>query len=172
VSAKSLPKDLLEQAKFLTTKETKKPKQATLRRAVSTAYYSLFHLLCSEAVEIMAPNVDENTRYRMQRWFDHIAMKETCGRFLPPSLGAPLRDLIGSVASNDLQRVARNFIRLQDARHLADYDMGWTLTRIKSQEFVQEAEDAREAWLRIRKTAEANIFALSFLHWKHWEKRT
>jgi len=41
--------DLLEQAQHLANRERKEPRQASLRRAVSTAYYALFHLLISEA---------------------------------------------------------------------------------------------------------------------------
>jgi hypothetical protein len=37
--------DLLEQAYDLANKEPTNPKQASLRRAVSTAYYAQFHLL-------------------------------------------------------------------------------------------------------------------------------
>ena len=44
------PDDLLEQAYDLAQKELISPKQASLRRAVSTAYYALFHLLIDEAV--------------------------------------------------------------------------------------------------------------------------
>ena len=40
--------DLLDQAFLLLNKETKNPKQASLRRAVSTAYYAVFHLLVQE----------------------------------------------------------------------------------------------------------------------------
>ena len=42
--------DLLEQAHHLANREPEDPKQASLRRAVSTAYYGLFHLLINEAV--------------------------------------------------------------------------------------------------------------------------
>ena len=42
--------DLLEQAYHLANRESGDPKQASLRRAVSTAYYALFHLLIDEAV--------------------------------------------------------------------------------------------------------------------------
>jgi len=45
----SLPHDLLAQARLLATKEPRRPKDASLRRAVSTAYYALFHLLTDEA---------------------------------------------------------------------------------------------------------------------------
>lgn len=46
----SFADDLLTQAYHLANKERKNPKQASLRRAVSTAYYALFHLLIDEAV--------------------------------------------------------------------------------------------------------------------------
>lgn len=36
---------LLEQAEHLLDVDPRKPKQASLRRAMSAAYYSLFHLL-------------------------------------------------------------------------------------------------------------------------------
>jgi len=42
--------DLLKQAYHLASKERKNPKQASLRRAVSTAYHALVHLLIDEAV--------------------------------------------------------------------------------------------------------------------------
>jgi hypothetical protein len=44
--------DLPEQAYHLGRRERKNPIQASLRRAVSTAYYALFHLLIDEAVAI------------------------------------------------------------------------------------------------------------------------
>jgi hypothetical protein len=45
-----LAEDLLQQAWYLAKKERKTPRQASLRRAVSTAYYALFHFLVDEAV--------------------------------------------------------------------------------------------------------------------------
>ena len=46
----SLQQDLLRQARHLATKEPRRPSQASLRRAVSAAYYALFHLLVDEAI--------------------------------------------------------------------------------------------------------------------------
>ena len=46
----SLQQDLLRQARDLATKEPRRPSQASLRRAVSAAYYALFHLLVDEAI--------------------------------------------------------------------------------------------------------------------------
>ena len=44
-----LAEDLLRQADHLAAYERLNPSQASLRRAVSTAYYALFHLLIGEA---------------------------------------------------------------------------------------------------------------------------
>jgi uncharacterized protein (UPF0332 family) len=53
----SLAIDLLNQAKELSLLDSKKPKQANLRRSVSTAYYALFHLLIDEALMVLSPTV-------------------------------------------------------------------------------------------------------------------
>lgn len=49
----SLHGDLLAQARSLLRREPRRPKQASLRRAVSTAYYALFHLLIHEATRML-----------------------------------------------------------------------------------------------------------------------
>jgi hypothetical protein len=64
--------DLLEQAYHLARRERKNPIQASLRRAVSTAYYALFHLLIDEAVGNWAV---ERQRSVLARTFDHGRMK-------------------------------------------------------------------------------------------------
>jgi uncharacterized protein (UPF0332 family) len=170
MSQKSFPKDLLEQAESLANKEPKRPKQASLRRSVSTAYYAVFHLLSAEGSELLAPNTDKATRHLIQRWFDHGEMKKTCQKFLSSPLNSPLKELIGQTASVDLRRVALHFITLQDARHSADYDMSWNLTRSQTLLFLQQAKDANEAWLRIRKNPEANIFILAVFLWKYLDR--
>jgi uncharacterized protein (UPF0332 family) len=169
MTARSLPKDLLEQAEHLANKETKRPKQASLRRAVSTAYYALFHLLSAEGSELLARNVNDRTRHRIQRWFDHGTIKATCDKFSKPVLDTRLSDLIGAPASAELQRVARNFTQLQEARHSADYDMNWNVTRTQALAYIQQARDACNAWSTIRKSAEANIFVLSLFLLKQIE---
>lgn len=49
----NLHNELLRQARHLATKEPRRPLQASLRRAVSAAYYALFHLLVDDAVRRM-----------------------------------------------------------------------------------------------------------------------
>ena len=151
-------------------REPTRPKQASLRRAVSTAYYALFHLINDSAVAVVAPNVTLETNHRIRRWFDHAEMKKVCGRFLPVRLTAPLLQLIGPEASPDLQTVALTFIVLQDARHSADYDLSPTFSRSQALGLIQEAQTAFQVWHRIRRSSEANIFILSLLLWKNWER--
>src|SRR5713226_8337987 len=70
-----LPEGLLEQAQHLARREPKRPKQASLRRAISTAYYALFHLLISEAI-LSWKRVED--RDDLARMFEHTNMKTAC----------------------------------------------------------------------------------------------
>lgn len=97
-------------------------------------------------------------------------MKKVCRRFAQAALDSPLRELIGETASSDLQTVANNFIKLQEARHSADYDMSYALTSEEADELVRQSIIAIEAWERVAASSEANIFILSFLMWKNWER--
>jgi hypothetical protein len=64
--------DLLDQALHLAHRDPTRPKQANLRRAVSTAYYALFHLLISEVVNYWRL---KRQRTLLARSFDHRKMK-------------------------------------------------------------------------------------------------
>jgi len=109
---------------------------------VSAAYYALFHLLAHAAATIVAPNVGEEVNHRIQRWLDHSEMKRICGRFLATQFTQPLLDLIGRSASVDMQLVARTFVQLQDARHSADYDLSWSVTRGEALQFIAAVQEA------------------------------
>src|ERR1700735_3811250 len=93
--------DLLEQAHHLATREEGEPKQASLRRAVSTAYYALFHLLIDEAVSQWSV---ERQRSILARTFDHGKMKGICDSVLESAKG-------GGHVPGELRMVASNFIQ-------------------------------------------------------------
>lgn len=137
---------------------------------MSAAYYALFHKIIGDAVALIAPNVPAETNHRIQRWFDHGEMKRICGRFMSTKLDQPLLGLMGAVPPSDLQTVASIFIQLQDARHSADYDLGFQLSHRDAMIYVIRCTQAIEAWDRIKQSAEANIFILSLLMWKNWDK--
>ncbi len=76
-------KDVLEQAVRLAKLDAKKPKQANLRRAISSAYYAMFHLLVDEAcrVQIGAQHNLAPFRQVLGRAFAHGVMKDACKSF-------------------------------------------------------------------------------------------
>ena len=77
----SLHHDLLDQAAHLAARETRKPKQASLRRGVSATYYALFHLLIAEGARRLAPSKPDCLRTLVQRAFNHSDMRNVCVNF-------------------------------------------------------------------------------------------
>jgi uncharacterized protein (UPF0332 family) len=132
--------DLLEQAHHLATREEGEPKQASLRRAVSTAYYAVFHLLIDEAVSQWAV---ERQRSILARTFDHGKMKGICDGVLQSAKG-------GADLPAELSIVASYFVQLQQHRHVADYDNAKNWSRTDVEDVLTLATDAFEAWRAIR----------------------
>ena len=106
-------KELVELAAQLARLDKGKPRQASLRRSISTAYYALFHALCDASVTALIgrgkrPGSVTTPIYRM---LDHGAAKRVLLRFQ-----------FKKDANNDVQLIADAFIVLQEARLEADYD--------------------------------------------------
>lgn len=108
-----------------------RPKQAHLRRAVSTAYYAMFHYLVEEAccAQIGAQISQRGYRHSLGRAFAHTVLKQACSSFGGGTLkdsvikGLP-RDPQGNYRiPREIQNIAATFAELQEKRHLADYDL-------------------------------------------------
>src|SRR5271155_5126704 len=100
-----LAQDLIEQARHLANREPKRPKQASLRRAVSTAYYALFHLLTTAAV---ANWKTPRHRAALARAFEHRRMHDACARARARSLSE-----IDPETASQFKTVIGTFIELQ-----------------------------------------------------------
>ena len=72
------PSKLIEVAEELANHMTGagRPRPAWLRRAVSTAYYALFHCICLEAARHLLPNGEDEERLMLARTFGHAEIKE------------------------------------------------------------------------------------------------
>ena len=149
----SFPEDLLQQAYDLAAKEPGEPKQASLRRAVSTAYYALFHLLIDEAVGKWAV---ARQRSMLARTFEHDGMKRKCAEVVK-------RVKDGSLLSDELNTVAHNFVQLQELRHIADYDNSKQWSRTSVGVVLTLATDAFSAWSAIQAQDDAHDFLLQLL---------
>jgi hypothetical protein len=149
----SFADDLLEQAYHLANRESGEPKQASLRRAVSTAYYALFHLLIDEAVGHWGI---ARQRSILARTFDHGRMKHVCADHIRLFLnsGSPAEGL-------RLKEVARAFIVSQQQRHAADYDNSLSWSRPEAIADVERVNAAFVDWRAIRKQAAAQDYLLT-----------
>ncbi len=159
------PDHLLEQARHLANREKKRPRQASLRRAVSTAYYALFHLLISEAT-LNWKRVDQ--RSLLARFFEHGKMKTAsdkqrgeCNRFInstpPPAVGPALDRM------RHLHRVADTFFEAQQKRHTADYDNATQWTRTEALTLISQVDSAFQSWRGIRNEPIAQAYLISLL---------
>lgn len=165
----SLHEELLKQAERLARLEPKHPRQASLRRAVSAAYYSLFHLLIHEATAKLAS--DPALQGLVSRAFNHGEMRQGCEQFeeerkLPRHLSA----LVGPAIPNDLKTIASAFVQLQQRRHEADYDVARTFLAADVVDLLRIAKEAFEAWERVRGQQVATVFLVNLLLGSKWKR--
>jgi uncharacterized protein (UPF0332 family) len=147
--------DLLEQSRHLANREPKRPRQASLRRAISTAYYALFHLLTTAGVSKWKI---VRQRAALARAFDHRKMKDACSKFKPEQYPNAT-----AASVRHLQAIEKAFIELQQHRHTADYDNSkkWARTEVLAQ--IQSAQAAFDSWGVIADEQMAEDFVLQLL---------
>lgn len=164
--------DLLDQAEHLAKKEPGRPKQASLRRAASAAYYALFHLLVNEAVLalVRGPSPDE-LRNLLRRAFDHGEMKSVCTAFSGGTLPLNLAATLSGPVPADLRRVADAFLELQQARHEADYNLSRSFTRNNVQGLIAKARDAFHRWEAVRTSEAARLYLAALLTGERLRRR-
>ena len=104
------PPDLIEAARVLTESGPGRPTQARLRRAVSTAYYAMFHCLAAAAADLFIGRQRTPAWHRVYRALDHGRARSAC--------------LQGQTMPNypeEIRYFAKTFVALQKARQHADY---------------------------------------------------
>jgi uncharacterized protein (UPF0332 family) len=138
----ALAQGLLAVANKLIPVSPGRPDYASLRRAVSTAYYALFHRIIEEsAVLIVRGTGDATLKQVVSRAFEHGAMKKVAQGVAASDPRAKIRQVIATVPP-DLALVADAFVKLQDVRHSADYDLTWRVTKSEVERHVHTASRA------------------------------
>ncbi len=157
--------DLLAQARILAKLEPKRPRQASLRRAVSTSYYALFHCLTADAAKFMlSGNRVHPLRISFRRAFAHGTMRKACNAFARGSPPAILHEAVKhQPIPTSLCKVAEAFVDLQGIRHEADYDMARSFTRQEVLDMIDLAEQALSSWKSLRSTLEGQTFLVGLL---------
>lgn len=134
-----LADDLLEDARHLAERGDSQERMSCMRRAVSTAYYAIFHLLVDDFVEHWE---FEDQRSRLARMFDHKKMRDAT--FTPKDEKNP------TPIEAALVDVKTAFRQLQADRHRADYDLAWNIVPTDVQDAITLAEDTFTKWRSIR----------------------
>jgi hypothetical protein len=159
----AFPDDLLGVAQDTANLHPETTHQASLRRAVSTAYYALFHLLISEATANWSR---PELRPMLGRYFDHGPMK-TASEQKVSEMNAALKNLPPAQASDTaafhLRAVAYTFIQAQQRRNDADYDSGKEWTPVEVQTHIDSVREAFQAWSLIRDEDIAQAYLVSLL---------
>jgi hypothetical protein len=169
----SLADGLMEHARALLVGS---PNEAHLRRAVSAAYYALFHLLSSAVAEQVSPDLPVGLRGRTQRALDHGTMANAASQFKRPGerpQSLP-KDIVLEPISQRLVNVAASFVDLQEARYLADYDALDSTSRVSlqwAQENVSKAESAFRDWNVVKRSEEAKVFLAALMFAQRWNRK-
>ena len=102
--------DLIEAARALTEAGGAPLTQARRRRAVSTAYYAMFHTLAASAADLFIGTVRNPAWHRTYRALEHGRAKSACRQ------GQTMREF-----PVEVRDFARAFVVLQIKRQQADY---------------------------------------------------
>ena len=115
------------------------PLQDSLRRAVSTAYYAMFHALSGSNADCLVGTphdpLTEHAWSRVYRGLNHNAARRNL-----------LQDRI--LFSPHVQHFADVFAQLQDQRHRADYDPNRTLSLPQALYWINRAESAIDNFMQ------------------------
>ncbi len=131
------PDDLLSVADELISAKSRKPRQSNLRRAVSTAYYAMFHCLakcCADSlVGSRSADRSKSAWRQAYRALEHGFAKNSCKN----------QDVVKKFPK-DIEDFANTFVSLQEKRHFADYDPFARFTKLEVKSDISSARDAIE----------------------------
>ena len=132
------PRDLIRIARQLASGAASgnrgRPRQAELRRAVSAAYYALFHALAHCCADRLAGSTrvgrSEAAWMQTYRALEHGHARNQCNDAS-----------IMSAFPSEIQNFGRRFVFMQRQRQQADYSPNATYSRLWVMQAVDETED-------------------------------
>ena len=124
-------RDLIKTARCLTELDPRRPTQANLRRAISTAYYAVFHSLAHTAADLLIGRKRTSAWHQVYRALEHGNAKNAC-----------LNKQAMQGFPHEIQEFAKKFIALQNARHQADYAYDANYDRQDTLAAIDRADDA------------------------------
>jgi uncharacterized protein (UPF0332 family) len=134
-----LADDFLDDARELAERSYADRRSSHMRRAISTAYYAIFHLFVEDFVEHWE---FEDQRARLGRMFNHGPMRNAA--YTPKKKSDP------TPLEKELVDVSNSFEQLQKDRQKADYDSGWKVVETDVRNSVTPAEEVFTKWRKIK----------------------
>jgi len=125
--------------------------QARLRRAVSTAYYAVFHAIIEASVDRVASGAPPEVQAAVARAFDHTTMKSFARSVASGSPPKVLQKVFTDVPAQ-LKQLADSLTYLQDERHAADYDLSALFDFDRSNRSVKAMARARLVLIQHKKS--------------------
>ena len=126
------PEHLFEQGERLVTSDAGRPRQADVRRAISAAYYGVFHSIITAAVDHFIGVTNRNAvQYGLAfRSVDHGWLRDLCKEVQKPTLTRKFKpyEPRGGFGQN-IVAFGAAVVQLQEMRHAADYDVMVRMTR-------------------------------------------
>jgi hypothetical protein len=164
----TLHEQFLEQSRHLATRDPRRPQQGNLRRAVSTAYYALFHFLVDRASRFLVGSSGERGPLRklLSRAFTHTEVASACKSFGGGTLPAVVaRHFAGLSIPPEVRSLADTVCAAQQLRHVADYDLSESFHRSEVLALIDDVEQRMEAWQPVEGDPAARLFLVSLLIW-------
>lgn len=161
--------DLLEQAVVLATVDPRRPRQASLRRAISSAYYAVFHEVVDRAVSSVLSGSDAGGPIggRLCRVVHHAAIVKAAKWFgsTPGDMPLAIRSMRAGSPTIDprFSSLCRSIADLQAERHRADYDHSLAFSRGDTRRLVAVAERVVSDLRALDIEGDAQIFLLGCL---------
>ena len=121
--------DLIETARGLTELSPRRPRQSNLRRALSTAYYAVFHSLAATVADTLMGRGRNDAWHQAYRALEHGNAKRACQNTQALQEFPP-----------EVQNFAKRFVTLQRTRHRADYALDGRYAKSGVLSEINEAE--------------------------------
>ena len=147
------PEHLFEQADGLVATQVGRPRQADVRRAISAAYYGVFHAIITQGVNLFVGATNQNSKnYGLAyRSVDHAWLRELCREVQKQTLPNRFRPYEPNNGFGpNIQAFAIALVDLQEKRHVADYDITATM---RQSDAVLAVKTARAALRRFSKAS-------------------
>jgi len=148
------PEHLVDQAeRLIALPQAGAPRQADIRRAISSAYYGAFHATLAAVADQFVGVASRNSpQYALAyRAVDHRNIRDLCDDLLKPTMPAKYAPYLppGGFAADFFEYVAATS-ELQERRHAADYDPA---VRFRMSDAQLSIRLARRAILRLAAAA-------------------